>query len=221
MSMIAAGRASTWLGDALAARCGPARAGLEWLPGPVEDVLARRRSVRDFDAIPLPAAQLSAIIAAASDAEAAIWPARSHGAATFEILLAAFRVEGLVAGLYRACCRYQLAGQDAAWLDSLRGRYADAPALLLICGNLNQACSSAGSAGYPAMLVRAGTMGYAAWLRTVSAGLAASVYGGPSHEVTAAARLIDENLRHLFTVAVGAPAAPVSPRDDHGAHDPA
>ena len=57
------------------------------------------------------------------------------------------------------------------------------------------------------MLVRAGTIGHGAWLWAVSAGLAASVYGSTSHHVSAAARQLDVNLRHLFTVALGLPLA--------------
>jgi hypothetical protein len=211
MPMITAGGSSKWLGETLADRRMPVHDGLGWLPGPVEDALLHRSSVREFSTDPLPAARVQDAIVAALDAESAAWPARQHGTAAFAILVAAFNLDGLTRGLYPAHGSQRLADADCAWLDTLRQQYADAPALLLICGDLNRACRSAGPAGYASMLVRAGSIGYAAWLWAVSAGLGASVYGSASHRVTGAARLLDVNLRHLFTVALGMPApAPVT-----------
>jgi hypothetical protein len=192
-----------------------------WLPGCLDDILIRRHSVREFSVDPLPQSCVNAAVLAAFDAEAATWPARMHGTLAFEILVAAFRVDGTAAGLYafrdfRSERDAVLAGSTATWFDALRSQYADAPVLLLVCGNLNQACQDTGPAGYPSMLVRSGTIGYAAWLWAVSAGLAGSVYGGASHRVTGAARQLDPNLRHLFTVALGKPALPDAPRDLNG-----
>ncbi len=205
MPIVAHGGTSNGLGEVLLDRQQPAREGLAWLHGPVEDILRSRSSVRAFSADPLPASCVRDAVSAARAAEAAVWPARSHGAATFEVLVAAFNVAGLDGGLYPAHGRCPLATPASGWLDSLRGLYADAPALLLICGDLNGACRAAGPSGYGSMLVRAGSIGYGAWLWAVSASLAASVYGGTSHRVTGAARLLNGNLRHLFTVAIGAP----------------
>jgi nitroreductase len=212
--MITVGGTSQRLGATLRDRGRPSRDdGRAWLPGSVDEILLRRRSVREFASGPLPVSQLQAAATAARNAEAATWPARSHGTSAFEILVAAFRVDGLPKGMFviRDAGQTRLAGPGAARLDSLRGQYADAPALLLICADLNQACRAAGAAGYPSTLVRAGTMGYAAWLWAISAGLAGSVYGAPSHRVTEVARQLDTNLRHLFTVAIGTPALPVQP----------
>ncbi len=207
MPMITVAGPSEWLGEALAERRMPGHDSAGWLPGPVEGMLLRRSSVREFSADPLPAAHVRAAAAAGQDAEAATWPAGQHGPAAFAILIAAFHLDGLDRGLYPAHGSQPLADPGSGWLDALRQQYADAPALLLICGDLNRACRSAGPAGYPSMLVRAGTIGYGAWLWALSAGLSASVYGSASHQVTGAARRLDVNLRHLFTVAVGMPAA--------------
>jgi hypothetical protein len=189
-----------------------------WLPGSLDETLRHRRSVREFSADPLPKSQLDAVVAAALDADAAMWPAPSHGAVTWEILTAAFHVGGLDPGVYarRGGRDAVLAGPGCASFGALRRQYADAPVLLLICADLNQACRAAGPAGYPAALVRSGTIGYAAWLRTISVGLACSVYGGASHWVTGVARQLDPNLRHLFTVALGTPAQPSLSRDADG-----
>lgn len=196
------------LGQALLDRRQPVGDGLGWLPGPVEHALLGRSSVREFSGEALPEEFVRAVVGAARRAEAATWPARSHGAAAFEILVAALNVDGLAMGLYPAHGSIHLAGPACEWFGSLRRQYADAAVLLLICGDLNRACRAVGPAGYASTLVRAGTIGYAAWLWAVSAGVAASVYGGASHQVTLAARQLDVNLRHLFTVALGTPALP-------------
>jgi hypothetical protein len=208
MPLITVGGTGHRLGQALLDRRWPVRDVPGWLPGPVEDALLRRSSVREFSADPLPAARVRSAADAARLAETVTWPARSHGAASFEVLVAAFNVGGLARGLYPAHGSIRLDAPDCEWLGSLRGQYADAPALLLICGDLNQACRAAGPGGYASMLVRAGTIGCAAWLWAVSAGLAASVYGSASHRVSFAARQLNADLRHLFTVALGTPARP-------------
>jgi hypothetical protein len=102
MPLIDAAGTSQWLAEALLERRPPVGESLSWLPGPVEDVLLRRCSVRKFSASPLPAAQVLAAVAAARGGEATTWPARLHGTAAVEILVAAFRVDGLAAGL--TCC---------------------------------------------------------------------------------------------------------------------
>jgi nitroreductase len=208
-----------------------------WLPGSIDDTLARRHSVRAFTTDPLPRSTICAAATAARDAEAAAWPAGTHGAGAFQIIVAAFRVDGLAKGLHAI-----RTGPDATplgpeigpeigteigpeidtdngWLESLGKEYVDAPALLLICGDLNAACRDGGPTGYASMLVRAGTIGYAAWLWAVSAGLAGSVYGPACHRVTGAARQLDANLRHLFTVAIGASAEPAGHPSGNDGHD--
>ena len=161
-------------GDGAAPAVPAAPGGCEWLPGPAGQAMARRQAVRDFADSPVPAAQVLAIIAAARGADASLWPPRSHSAGTFEILVAAFGVGGMPRGLYPAGAGFgtRMAQVEPGWLDSLRDQYADAPVLLLICADLNGACRAAGPAGYPSMLVRAGTLGYAAWLAGIAGGLA-------------------------------------------------
>jgi hypothetical protein len=194
----------------------PDPADLSWLPGSIEDTLARRRSVRAFGPDSVPSSLVRATVTAACEAEAATWPPRWHGAVTLAILVAAYRVDGMPRGLYATSTEPggPALSADDAWLEALPALYADAPALLLICGDLAGACREAGPAGYTSMLVRAGTIGYAAWLWALSAGLAGSVYAGPSHGVTHAAPQLDANLRHLFTVALGVPADQAGPPSD-------
>jgi hypothetical protein len=178
-----------------------------WLRGPIEESLIRRQSVRAFALSAVPRSLVLGAIAAARAAGEAVWPPDRHGGVSMQMLVAAVNVDGLAPGVYTV----REAGTDlltpkSEYLDILREQYADAPVLILICADLNQACRDAGQAGYPATLTRAGTVGYAAWLWAVSAGLAGCVYGGASPDASGAVRQLDGNLRHLFTVAIGAPA---------------
>jgi hypothetical protein len=196
-----------------------AHEGRAWLSGPVEEVLTQRSSVRAFASSALARSDVLGAAGAARDAEETVWPPGQHGAMGLDVLVAACNVDGLAKGVYST----RDAGPEplslgSAYPDILREQYADAPALLLICADVNLACQDAGPAGYPAALVRAGTAGYAAWLWSISAGLAGSVYGGASQQVSGAGRQRDAVLRHLFTVAIGAPAGAVGPGagDDPG-----
>jgi hypothetical protein len=188
-----------------------------WLGEPIEDVLAERRSVRAFASLAITRADVLGAIGAARNAEEAVWPHSRHGDIGLVMLIAAFDVDGLAKGLYRTDeASTELPSLDSAYLDILREQYADAPVLMLICADMNKACRDAGQAGYPAALTRAGTAGYAAWLWSISAGLAGSVYGGASQHASAAGRQWDANLRHLFTVAIGMPVGAVGARAEGG-----
>jgi nitroreductase len=188
-----------------------------WLGGPVGEVLTQRWSVRAFASSAIARSDVLGAIGAARDAEEAVWPPGKHGAMGLDVLIAAFNVGGLARGLYSTRdATTEPLSVDSACLDILREHYADAPVLLLICADVNHACRDAGQAGYPAALIRAGTAGYAAWLWSISAGLAGSVYGGASQDASGAARQRDANLRHLFTVAIGMPAGAVGPRAGDG-----
>jgi hypothetical protein len=180
--------------------------GVCWLGGPLREALTRRRSVRDFAADPLPCGHLRAIIADARAATAATWPGTRHGDTALTVMVAADRVTGLAEGVHAAGPGQwlPLAKPGRALLGSLAVEYADAPALLLVCGDLAQISRVGG--GYGDLLVRAGTLGYAAWLRAISLGLGGSIYGGTSPQVTAVARQAGAGLQHVFTVAIGHPA---------------
>lgn len=178
-----------------------------WLRGPIEEALIRRQSVRVFAPSAITCSQVMGAIAAARDAGEVVWPSGQHGGVSLEMLIAANNIDGLAPGLYTADeAGVEPLAQEPAYLDILREQYADAPALILICADLNRACREAGQGGYPATLTRAGTAGYAAWLWAVSVGLAGCVYGGASQQASAAGRRLDADLRHLFTVSMGLPA---------------
>ena len=149
----------------------------------------------------------------------AVWPPGKHGDIGLGMLIIAFNVDGLAKGLYSTSeASTELISLDSAYLDIWREQYADAPVLILICADVNQACRGRGASTvsptcpYPGR----GTAGYAAWLWSISAGLAGSVYGGASQHASGAGRQQDANLRHLFTVAMGMPVGAVSPRAEDG-----
>jgi hypothetical protein len=162
-------------------------------PAGLHEVIEGRRSVREFAGTPVTADLLRSVLDEAAATHRALWPAPEY----LRILVAAYHVQGLPPGLYDG--RRTL---PVSWLDYLTRTYVPAPALILVCGNV-----STGAAGYAATLVQAGALGYAVWLRALRAGLVGSVFGGATTEVTAAARLVDRRLRHLFTVALGYPDA--------------
>ena len=165
------------------------------VPTGLHEVLGQRRSLRRLSGSPVASGVLLSVLDEATATHRTLWPGAEHGTADLRFLVAAYHVENLAPGLYagrRAIC--------APWLDCLTQTYVPAPALILVCGNV-----SAGTVGYAAALVEAGALGYAVWLCALRAGLVGSVFGGATTEVTAAARMVDQRLRHLFTVAVGNP----------------
>jgi hypothetical protein len=141
---------------------------------PLRDVLAARRSVREFSRGPVAEDDVEFLIHHATAVTRHGWPAASKGLAV-------------------------LASRPT---PLLRERYAPAPVLFAVCGDLTWACSPDGP-GYGGLLVSAGALGHAIWLSALSIGLAASVFGGPCDDITEAPRPVDPDMRHLFTVAVG------------------
>jgi hypothetical protein len=165
------------------------------------EVLAGRRSVRTFAAQRPAVVTLTEVVRLAAHSQRRQWSAACCGSAGLRVLLAAYRVAGLDAGLYswEGDRAGWLSLGVPAWLGELPGRYTDAPALMLVCGSYRRA----GAAGYGGLVVRAGALGYAVWLAARTHRLEASVYGRPSAEPATALASVDNGLRHLFTVAVG------------------
>jgi hypothetical protein len=172
---------------------------------PLSAVLAARRSVREFSDEPLALADLEFILGHADQAVRTWWPAGTRQDLGLTVLAAAFDVAGLPRGIHAVVhgSRPRLLG-DPRWLPALRDRYAAAPVLLAVCGDLPWACSAAGP-GYGGLLTAAGALGHAMWLSALSIDLAACVYGSPCQELTGTAGNYAAGLRHLFTIAIGRP----------------
>ena len=159
-----------------------------------------------FPADPLSIGQVSSILTAAFADQQRDWPTAAHGDPGLVILLSALRVSELRPGMYAAWppeFGAFTALADTAWFPGLTRQYADAPALLHVCADLDLACRAGGGSGYGALLVRAGALAQATWMSAASAGLAGACYGRASAQVTDVAQLAGPGLRHLLTVAIG------------------
>ncbi|MCQ4042784.1 nitroreductase family protein [Streptantibioticus rubrisoli] len=182
----------------------PVPGSAEW-SSELGDAVRQRRSVRQFAGRPVAPAALSAAIEDGYRAESTLWPARLHGTVDFTVLTAAFAVQGLATGLHHQAVPFvpQSEGPlgNPPWLADLRAEYAPAPAILLICGDISAAGRDGG--GYGTLLMRAASLGYAAWLSAVCAGLAGAVFGGAQRAVSAEASRLDHRFRHLFTLVLG------------------
>jgi hypothetical protein len=169
------------------------------LPRPLDAILAERRSVRNFGDDAVDGPTLTAVLRDAGRSATGHVGAAAPGLA---MTVAAYDVEGLSAGAYAVDPGGALSAvAGPSDVAPFPARYADAPALIAVCGDIGWACAA--GPGYAGLLVGAGALGYAVWLAALTHGLVASAYGAPSEELTRIAQRADPNLRHLFTVAVG------------------
>lgn len=172
-------------------RRAPHDGSLTTLPAPaspraaLHDVLPERSAIREYPPTPLSQADLSALFAAADRMDARGWAADRAAGVDLELYCAAWRVTGVSTGLYRylpersELCRVANLpdGRDAEELVMQR-EFADAPALLVITGNLAAALARHGSHGHRLLLTRAGAAGHAAWLAALRLGLGGTVFAG-------------------------------------------
>ena len=170
--------------------------------------LAERRSVREFASRPVPVNLLEFACRAGIEVERASWPTARHGECGTGIAVAVWDVTGLPQGIFRylpAEGRF-LPVAEVECHGDLRARYAAAPALLLVYGSLDKAREPSPQNGYQRLLVRAGTLGYAAMLAALSMGLGGCLFGRASSSVSRSLRTGDDRLIHLLTVAIGWPS---------------
>jgi hypothetical protein len=172
-------------------RLAPHDGPLTRLPAPaapraaLADVLPERTAVRDYAGTPVSGADLSALFAAADRMDARGWPAERAAGVDLELYCAAWRVTGVDTGLYRylpeqsGLCRVaDLPDGPAAEELVMQREFAEAPALVVITGNLAAAVARHGSHGHRLLLARAGAAGHAAWLAALRLGLAGTVFAG-------------------------------------------
>jgi hypothetical protein len=162
------------------------------LPAPLADrvalepALAGRLSVRFYDPRALGLAEAATLLHAAAGADVAGLGAGEEAAAVpLELFLAAWRVDGLATAVhhYDADAHALVTvgplpsgerGEDVV----LQREFADAPALLLVGGNLAAATHRHGSHGHRLLLTRAGAAAHAAWLAALALELTGSVFAG-------------------------------------------
>ncbi|WP_327108295.1 hypothetical protein [Nonomuraea glycinis] len=174
-----------------------------------EDI-AGKNSCGRLRADPVALPVLRHVVGAATAMVAETWPVDAHGDPGFLTVLGAWDVDDLKPGFYTCSpdtadtggCRL-LAGAEL--LPGLRERYVQAPALLLLTGDFERIPPGA-DAAYGSLVSRVGALGHAIWRTALAEGLAASLFGRTSREVTGLVSRLQPGQRHLFTVALGHPA---------------
>jgi len=150
-------------------------------PGALDALLRRRTSVRTWARTPLAQEEVRTVVRAAGDADARLWPGEAAAGQGLELLLVAWRVAGLAPGLY-AGLGLERAGElptgPAAQELVLQVEYAEAPALVLVLGDLAAAEARHGCHGHRLALLRAGAAAHAGWLAALGAGLVGGVFAG-------------------------------------------
>jgi hypothetical protein len=155
---------------------------------------------------PLSLDQIRGTLTSAYADQQAHWPPAAHHDLGLAMLLVAFRVATLSPNVYAAGPpgTGMFAAVPVSGLLTALRQHDDAPALLLICGDLDAACRASGESGYGSLLVRAGAMAHAAWLAAVGAGLAGHTCGRATRLGSeAAGQAFGSGSRHLVTVAIG------------------
>lgn len=152
---------------------------------PLWNVLQNRRAVRAYTRESISPKSLSAMLKAATEGDAADWPSAEY-AAKIELLVVAWRVEGLPQGIYRYLpASHSVAAigpapnQEAGGKDLvLQTEFADASAIVLVAGELGAALKQHGAWGHRNLLVRAGAAGYRLWIASLATGLSGTVFAG-------------------------------------------
>lgn len=177
-------------------------------------VLRRRRSLRFFGPQGLPAGDVSEVVLAALQTDAAAWP-DDHRCCPFEIFAIVVRLDGLEPGMYRldpgsGSYTPLAALPPEAELEDLtiQSEFCRSAVILSVAGDLDLATQLYGTHGYRTMMTRASAVAYTMWLRAVGREWIGSVFAG---FIPAAVRIplsSDGNSRHqLFALALGAPPA--------------
>lgn len=182
-----------------------------------DQVLADRRSVRQFANRPISAALLAEAYRNAMSVERAYWSPERHGDARLGLAVGAAHVDGLAKGIHTfsaAIAEFNyLAGP--ALVDELRLEYADSPALVLVYADRDRDLPVPSS--YQNTLVRAGALGYAVLLNAMAAGLRGCPFGRAMSEVSVVVSASEARpVHHLFTLAIGWPAEAESPQQVTG-----
>ncbi|MEU5418770.1 nitroreductase family protein [Streptomyces sp. NPDC001407] len=150
----------------------------------LETALRRRKSVRAYDGEPVPVELLASVVRQAADFDRSAWPDHEAGAG-LEFLVAARSVAGLPQGLYLHSADRgdftplaELPDGEAAADLVLQLEYADAPAIVIVCGPLAASLDRHGEHGHRLLLTRAGAAAQTAWLAALSHGLSGSIFAG-------------------------------------------
>ncbi len=151
---------------------------------PLEQLQRERLSERFYADRPVAAEVIAGLVAAAGGFDEAAWPDREAGAG-LQFLVAARAVTGLRPAIHLAdprSGRFTAIGElpiGAAAADLvLQLEFAQAPAILMVCGPLASSLDRHGEHGHRLLLSRAGAAAYAGWLTALDHGLAGSIFAG-------------------------------------------
>ena len=151
----------------------------------VGSVLRRRRSVRSFGSRKVTEAQIHSMITHAHEQDCRGWAkARMEGrtlqftvlvGAACDIEPGAYEYSSEIGGLTQV--RQSLSAHDTAQMF-VQDEWSAAPVIVLISGDLGQACSSIGALGHRELLFRAGMAGHCLWMVALALGLDGCLIGG-------------------------------------------
>ncbi len=151
----------------------------------VGNVLAGRRTVRNYSSDPVSLEQIASALACAQLGDQKDWPQEHDAGNMLGFTILALRIDGLHSGTYRYFPeehRLVMAPQHLS-LSQLEGLFlqsdfASAPCAIWITGNLATSYARYGNFGHRQLLLRAGAAGHRLWMGTLAAGLSGAVTAG-------------------------------------------
>lgn len=151
----------------------------------IDDVLRERASIRHYAPSAIASGELAAVLLAAASLDATLYPGETAAGLGLELLVAAWRVDGVAPALYLSVdgggalepVAALPTGERAQELV-LQREFADAPALVVVLGDLAAAEERHGPHGHRLLLQRAGAAGHAGWLAAIAHGMHGTVFAG-------------------------------------------
>lgn len=175
---VASGTGASGSGEGVAAIAAPPSG------QPLDALLRGRTSQRVYGPEPVPVEALAAVVEQAAHFDRSAWPDHEAGAG-LEFLVAARNVAGLNPALYLYSedrgdftPLAELPDGAAAADLVLQLEFADAPAIVLVCGPLAASLGRHGEHGHRLLLGRAGAAAHTAWLTALDRGLVGSIFAG-------------------------------------------
>jgi SagB-type dehydrogenase family enzyme len=151
----------------------------------VEDILARRRSIREYSSRPVEVGTIGTALHCASSTDTSVWPEESYQGTALTFFVLIMRASGIEPGVYvydaerhgLSRLRPGLSREEMVELF-VQSDFADAPAVIWIAGNLAAACASDGARGHRHLLLRAGAAAHRLWMAALASGLNGSIVAG-------------------------------------------
>jgi Nitroreductase family len=171
-------------------------------PAGLDAAILARRSVRAFSPVPVSHADLEQVTAAMAAVRAHRAAAGAPRTSARPLLAVARGTDALPAGVYEVDPRTGAIGRRRGAFGPAEARactnqsaLAEAPASVVVVGNLRDALTARGARGYGELGIACGAQAGAGWLRATSLGLVGTLAGGVVAEglrVTAGANGFDE-----------------------------